>query len=186
MAGTVVSISFLISAFTSTKAADTIIRRAPLGLKFGKRLSHYHLLPKVAFLTQDASRFDTNRTLKRLSNNCHFDSARASAVLRLQFSVVTAPAIRLFFASKGNKTEITGPLISAGVLGAVVALAYVYSLALQTYVLKLDVVLASIGLVFVGLQTLLSLGTVPDIACLGNANGFSIAEAETVTGKRRG
>jgi Predicted membrane protein len=68
-------------------------------------------------------------------------------------------AIRLFFASKGNKTETVGPLISAGVLGAVVALAYVYSLALQTYVLKLDVVLASIGLVFVGLQTLLSLGT---------------------------
>jgi hypothetical protein len=91
MAGTVVSISFLISASTSTKAADTIIRRAPLGLKFGERLSHYHLLPKVAFLAEDTSRFDTNRTLKRLSNNCHFDSARASAVLKLQLSVVTAP-----------------------------------------------------------------------------------------------
>ncbi len=50
------------------------------------------------------------------------------------------------------------PFRSLG-LAVPVTLLYVFSLALQTYVLRLDVIVAVIGLVFVGFEGLLSVGT---------------------------
>lgn len=44
-------------------------------------------------------------------------------------------------------------------LAVPVILVYTFSLALQTYVLRLDVIVAMIGLVFVGFEGLLSIGT---------------------------
>lgn len=41
-----------------------------------------------------------------------------------------------------------------------VTLLYAFTLALQTYVLRLDVIVATIGLVFVGFEGLISVGTV--------------------------
>lgn len=38
-------------------------------------------------------------------------------------------------------------------------LLYAYSLSLQTYVLRLDVIVSIVGLVFVGFEGLLSVGT---------------------------
>ncbi|CAN0004272.1 unnamed protein product [Ectocarpus sp. 13 AM-2016] len=67
--------------------------------------------------------------------------------------------MRLFLASKGNKAEQTNPLAMSLGLAVPVILLYAFSLALQTYVLRLDVIMAVIGLVFVGLEGLLSVGT---------------------------
>ncbi|KAG5187688.1 hypothetical protein JKP88DRAFT_178689 [Tribonema minus] len=75
------------------------------------------------------------------------------------FVYAVLQATRVFMASKGNKTETLEPLAASALLAAPVALLYAYALALQTYVLQLDVVLAAIGLVFVGLETLLSATT---------------------------
>lgn len=44
-------------------------------------------------------------------------------------------------------------------LAVPIILLYAFSLALQTYVLRLDVIVAIIGLVFVGSEGLLSVGT---------------------------
>ena len=44
-------------------------------------------------------------------------------------------------------------------LAVPIILLYAFSLALQTYVLRLDVIVAIIGLVFVGFEGLLSIGT---------------------------
>ncbi|CAM9530293.1 unnamed protein product [Ectocarpus sp. 6 AP-2014] len=67
--------------------------------------------------------------------------------------------MRLFLASKGNKAEQINPLAMSLGLAVPVILLYAFSLALQTYVLRLDVIMAVIGLVFVGLEGLLSVGT---------------------------
>ncbi|CAM9183049.1 unnamed protein product [Ectocarpus fasciculatus] len=67
--------------------------------------------------------------------------------------------MRLFLASKGNKAEQINPLAMSLGLSVPVILLYAFSLALQTYVLRLDVIMAVIGLVFVGLEGLLSVGT---------------------------
>lgn len=40
-----------------------------------------------------------------------------------------------------------------------VVLLYAYVLSLQTYVLRLDIIVATVGLVFVALESLLSVGT---------------------------
>lgn len=51
-----------------------------------------------------------------------------------------------------------GSLRSLG-LAVPVVLLYAYSLSLQTYVLRLDVIVAAIGLAFVGFEGLLGVGT---------------------------
>eukprot|EP00903_Cladosiphon_okamuranus_P011515 g10843.t1 len=67
--------------------------------------------------------------------------------------------MRLFLASKGNKAEQLNPLVMSLGLAVPIVLLYAFSLALQTYVLRLDVIVAVIGLVFVGFEGLLSVGT---------------------------
>lgn len=57
------------------------------------------------------------------------------------------PQVRLSFTSRGNKTESMEPFIKGTILSAVAAVAYVYYLRLQTWVLHVEVILNSIGLV---------------------------------------
>ncbi|CAM9092236.1 unnamed protein product [Chrysoparadoxa australica] len=67
--------------------------------------------------------------------------------------------MRLFLTSKGNKTESIDPLGMGIVLSLPIMLVYVYMMSLQTYVLRLELVMAVMGLVFVGMECLLSLVT---------------------------
>lgn len=59
---------------------------------------------------------------------------------------------RLFMASKGNKTEMFRPMLWSLVLTPAAATALTYFLALQLYVLRLDIIVNSMGLVFMGLE----------------------------------
>ena len=66
--------------------------------------------------------------------------------------------VRLFLASKGNKTESMRPMLWAILLALPIVTGYVWFLRLQTYVMRLEVILAAIGLSFVGLEFFLSVG----------------------------
>ncbi|KAG2489989.1 hypothetical protein HYH03_011618 [Edaphochlamys debaryana] len=68
--------------------------------------------------------------------------------------LIDAP--RLFLASKGNKTERALPIIFSGVLGLPVLGMYIYFIAFQTYVLKIDQLTNAIALIFMGLQFILA------------------------------
>ncbi|OQR98713.1 hypothetical protein ACHHYP_08270 [Achlya hypogyna] len=62
--------------------------------------------------------------------------------------------VRIFQASKGNKTEQVFPLLTACLLTLPCVVSLSYYISLQTYVLRVDVVLNAIGLVFVGLESI--------------------------------
>ena len=63
----------------------------------------------------------------------------------------------LYLLSKGNKTESAAPVFF-GIFLALLPLAmYVYFVAFQTYVLKVDLFLNGVAIFFVGLQVLLGL-----------------------------
>ncbi|CAM9221019.1 unnamed protein product [Scytosiphon promiscuus] len=79
--------------------------------------------------------------------------------LHLMFLYGAVETMRLFLASKGNKAEQINPLMMSLGLAVPVTFLYAFNMALQTYVLRLDVIVAVIGLVFVGLEGLLSVGT---------------------------
>ena len=71
------------------------------------------------------------------------------------FLYALCETMRLFLASKGNKTEQINPLIASIVLAVPVIVAHVYFISLQTYVLRVDIIINAIGLVFVGIECLL-------------------------------
>ncbi|CAM9116009.1 unnamed protein product [Sphacelaria rigidula] len=79
--------------------------------------------------------------------------------ISLTFLYAVVEILRLFLASKGNKAEQINPLVTSLGLAIPVVLLYAYSLSLQTYVLRLDVIVAVIGLAFVGFEGLLGVGT---------------------------
>ena len=56
---------------------------------------------------------------------------------------------RLFLASKGNKTESMRPMLWAIFLSMPIILGYAWFIRLQTYVMRLEIILASVGLAFV-------------------------------------
>ena len=60
-------------------------------------------------------------------------------------------------ASKGNKLELAGPSIFALALAAPIAVLHVYYLYLQTYVLRLDVILNAIALAFLAAEVLIGI-----------------------------
>ena len=64
---------------------------------------------------------------------------------------------RIFLASRGNKTESYVPLILSIVLSVLSITGFYYFVMRQVYVTRLDVILGSIGLGFIGLELLLSL-----------------------------
>lgn len=67
--------------------------------------------------------------------------------------------IRLFLGSKGNKTESLNSLAVSMFLAAPACLAVVYLMALQTYVLRVDLILGIIAVIFLGLELMLSATT---------------------------
>ncbi|CAM9149169.1 unnamed protein product [Discosporangium mesarthrocarpum] len=83
-----------------------------------------------------------------------------SGALELEISTIVVfavvEAVRIFLASKGNKTEQINPLLMSLGLAVPVVLVYIYNLALQTYVLRLDVIVAVVGLIFVSFESFLS------------------------------
>ena len=64
---------------------------------------------------------------------------------------------RLTLLTRGNKMETIDPMAKAFVLGLVSILAYAYFLRLQTYVLYVEVVVNSLGIVFVGSEIIFGL-----------------------------
>jgi len=64
---------------------------------------------------------------------------------------------RLFLESKGNKTESAGPIFFSFFLALPILGMYVYFVAFQTYVLKIDQILNGAALAFIGLQLIFGL-----------------------------
>ena len=75
----------------------------------------------------------------------------------LVFVLAVLEYCRIFLATRGNKTERTAPLIFSCVLALPCIFGFFYFLFWQVYVARLDVILCSIGLGFIGVEVLLSL-----------------------------
>ena len=75
------------------------------------------------------------------------------------FLVSSLEILRLYFSSKGNKTEQLSSLILSLALSIPILLAYSYFIALQTFVLKIDLILNSICFIFIGFELMLSVTT---------------------------
>ena len=67
---------------------------------------------------------------------------------------------RCFQASKANKTETIVPMLWSFMLAMTMIVLNIYYLREQTYVLRMDVVLNGISLVFISLEVLIGLATV--------------------------
>lgn len=76
---------------------------------------------------------------------------------RARIDVHPAPPPLTFAASKGNKLELVGPSAFALVLAAPIVVLHVYYLYLQTYVLRLDLILNAIALAFVAAEVLVGI-----------------------------
>ena len=74
----------------------------------------------------------------------------------LVFLLAIIEYTRLLLASRGNKTERTGPLVFSVLLAFPAIYLYFYFLYQQVYVTRLDLVLASTGLGFIGIELLIS------------------------------
>lgn len=73
------------------------------------------------------------------------------------FAFVALESSRLYFGSRGNKTESIPPLMIFHLLTVAAAFGYVYYMIWQTYVTYLDIPLNAIGLFFVGSELLFAL-----------------------------
>ena len=73
------------------------------------------------------------------------------------FLYAVVEMIRLFQASKGNKTEQIRPLFWSLLLSISVITANAYYIDMQTYVMRVDIILNVVSLSFVGLEFILSL-----------------------------
>jgi len=71
--------------------------------------------------------------------------------------------IRLKIGSNGNKTETAVYLFYCTILGIPVIVSYVFYIQLQTYVLVFDVVLNATGIIFIIVETLLSIRAIINI-----------------------
>ena len=82
-------------------------------------------------------------------------------LLALEVCLVVLLAIiewaRIFLASRGNKTERGTPLAMSIFLSFPAAYLFFYYLFQQVYVTRLDLILAAIGLGFIGLEMVISL-----------------------------
>jgi transmembrane protein 216 len=76
------------------------------------------------------------------------------------FILAILEACRIFLATRGNKTERPFPLILAAVLCLPCGYGFFYFLYQQVYVTRADLVINAIGLGFIGLELLLSLGVI--------------------------
>mmetsp|Transcript_23018 Transcript_23018/g.46522 ORF Transcript_23018/g.46522 Transcript_23018/m.46522 type:complete len:145 (+) Transcript_23018:220-654(+) len=83
-----------------------------------------------------------------------YPRARYGPEIVLVFAYMLVEIMRLFLGSKGNKTEHAVTLIAFLVLCIFSVLANVFLLVWQTYVLRLDLILNLISVVFVALEAL--------------------------------
>jgi len=67
---------------------------------------------------------------------------------------------RITLASRGNKTEQTPPLLWSILLSFPMIVGFVFYLTIQTYVLRLDIVMNTVALAFVSTETVISVFTV--------------------------
>ena len=83
------------------------------------------------------------------------------SLFALEVCLVIALAIleyaRIFLATRGNKTERSGPIVVSNILSLMCALIFFYFLYWQIYVTRADVILGSVGLGFIGLELIISL-----------------------------
>ena len=89
----------------------------------------------------------------------HYPYAAYEWELVMLFLLAFIENSRLFLASRGNKTEQIPPLVWSICLAVPMIVGMTYYLTLQTYVLRLDLILNAIGLAFVSAEMLLSLVT---------------------------
>ena len=66
-----------------------------------------------------------------------------------------AENLRLFLASTGNKLESVGPCVWSLILAVPIIVVYTYFIRLQIYVLRIDVAMGVVGLIFVSLECVL-------------------------------
>ena len=76
---------------------------------------------------------------------------------------VIVEGTRLLLASKANKASNVYSMIWSLVLGCPILVAHSYFIALQTYVLRIDVVINAIAFFLVGMEMLMSLLTLSQI-----------------------
>ena len=83
--------------------------------------------------------------------------------IAIDFLYAVVECTRLMLVSKGNKTASIYAMGWSLVLGVPVLVAHSYFITLQTYVLRVDVVLNSIAFIIVGLQMLVAALTLSNI-----------------------
>ncbi|ESO85753.1 hypothetical protein LOTGIDRAFT_204590 [Lottia gigantea] len=81
-----------------------------------------------------------------------FASNTLAAEVILVFLLAALEGLRLFFGRKGNLTEQTVGVIISVLLSIPAILGAIFILLWQTYVLRLDVILAAIQLAFIALE----------------------------------
>mmetsp|Transcript_29331 Transcript_29331/g.50303 ORF Transcript_29331/g.50303 Transcript_29331/m.50303 type:complete len:147 (-) Transcript_29331:34-474(-) len=64
--------------------------------------------------------------------------------------------IRLLLASKGNKTSTIPPLVSSLILALPMIVLHAYYISLQTYILRVDIVINAIAFFLLGMEVILS------------------------------
>ena len=79
------------------------------------------------------------------------------------FMYVVIDQTRVLMASKGNKTSTALPLVFGLVLSLPIIVLHSYYISLQTYILRVDVVMNSIGLILVIIEFLLAITLVVNI-----------------------
>ena len=86
------------------------------------------------------------------------------SMLGLEVAIVFLLAIveyaRIFLGSRGNKTEMVGPLVSFLVFSAPSLAIFLYYMLLQVYVTRLDLIISATAVGFVGAEMLLALLTI--------------------------
>lgn len=73
------------------------------------------------------------------------------------FLYAIVEAVRLLFASKGNKTSQTGPLLVSLILTPGIIVLHAYYIELQTYVLRVDVVINAIAFFMLGAEFIIGI-----------------------------
>ncbi|GMH91775.1 hypothetical protein TL16_g12150 [Triparma laevis f. inornata] len=89
----------------------------------------------------------------------HFPYAAFEWELAMLLLMAFIENSRLMLASRGNKTEQIPPLIWSIALSIPMIVGFCFFLTLQTYVMRIDIILNTIALVFVSLELLFSIFT---------------------------
>ena len=91
------------------------------------------------------------------SINYYYPSDYLGWDITIDFMYLIVESCRLILVSKANKTSQMGQMFWALVLGCPIIVAHSYLIALQTYVLRVDVVINSIAFVVVGSEMIVGL-----------------------------